>query len=82
MRRVRYVTHRRNKWRFNMVITIDRIEKDTLVIELADGQMIDVPRALIPDAQEGFIYDIKKIDLEMGNRKQRIERKMNKLFNE
>lgn len=65
-----------------MVITIDRIEKDTLVIELADGQMIDVPRALIPDAQEGFIYDIKKIDLEMGNRKQRIERKMNKLFNE
>lgn len=33
-----------------MVITIDRVEKDTLVIELADGQMIDVPRALIPDA--------------------------------
>lgn len=65
-----------------MVITIDRIEKDTLVIELADGQMIDVPRALIPDAQEGFIYDIKKNELETQTRKQRIERKINKLFND
>lgn len=66
--------------RCNMMITIDRIEKDKLVLELADGQMIDVPRALIPDAQEGFIYDIKKNDLEMKTRRQRIEGKMNCLF--
>lgn len=63
-----------------MVITIDRIEKDTLVLELADGELIEVPRSLIPDAQEGFIYDIKKNELETQTRAQRIKEKINNLF--
>lgn len=63
-----------------MVITIDRVEKDMLVVELADGQMIDVPRALIPDAQEGWVYNIEKNESEIQTRTQRIEEKMNKLF--
>lgn len=63
-----------------ITITIERVEKDTIILELADGKLIEVPRALIPDAQEGFIYEIKKNASETQKRIQRIEEKINNLF--
>lgn len=63
-----------------MIITVDRIEKDRIILELTDGQMIEVPRALIPGAQEGAIYSIKKENKEQQTRRQRIEEKAKKLF--
>lgn len=53
-----------------MKFTVERIEKDTLILELGDGKLIEVPRALIPDAQEGAVYEIKKSALEMQIRTQ------------
>lgn len=44
----------------NMVITIEQIEKDTLVLELGEEKLIEVRRALISGTQESLIYDIKK----------------------
>lgn len=64
-----------------MIFTVDRIEKDRIILEPEDGQMIEVPRALIPNAQEGFIYSIKKENKEQQTRRQRIEEKAKKLFN-
>lgn len=63
-----------------MKFTIERIEKDTLILELGDAKLIEVSCALIPDAQEGAVYEIKKDDSEMQTRRQRIEEKTKRLF--
>ena len=41
-----------------MQVTVDRIEEDYIVLELEDGNIIDVPKELIPGAKEGDIVDI------------------------
>ncbi len=63
-----------------MKITIDRIENDRFVIELPDGQVLDVPRALFSDASEGDIYRIEKDEVETEVCCKRIQAKMNRLF--
>lgn len=45
--------------RDNMKFTIKQIEKNMLVLTLGYEKPIEVCRALIPDTQEGLIYDIK-----------------------
>jgi len=63
-----------------MIITIDRIENNIIVAELPDGQFIDFPGKLFPDANEGDVYTIKKDVAETDIRRKRINEKMNKLF--
>ena len=41
-----------------MQVVVDRIEGDYLVLELEDGNIIDVKKELIPNAKEGDIIDI------------------------
>ena len=61
-------------------ITIDRIENGVAVAELPNGQMINVPGALFPDAAEGDVYTIEKDAAEAEIRRKRINEKMNRLF--
>ena len=63
-----------------MKITIDRIENNIAVVELPDGQIIDLPIALFPDAAESDVYTIEKDKNETETRRKRIEDKMNRLF--
>ena len=43
-----------------MKVTIDRIENDTVVLELQNGKTINAPRQLFENAMEADIYIIKK----------------------
>ena len=64
-----------------MRIIIDRIEGDFAIVELPSGQMIDCPRAMLPDnAKEGSILNIT-VDEEATNDKlQKVIERMNELF--
>lgn len=63
-----------------MRVVIDRIENDRAVVELPDGQMMQLPAALFPHAAEGDVYTIEKDPSETDERRRRIENKMSKLF--
>ena len=64
-----------------MTITIDRFEGDYAVVELPDGNMSDMPKALLPpEAKEGDIIDISINADETDNRKKRIKGLMNNLW--
>lgn len=64
-----------------MKLIIDRFEGDFAVVELPDGQMVDCPKALLPDkAKEGSILNII-VDEEATNTKlKKVTERMNKLF--
>ena len=64
-----------------MRIIIDRLEGDFAIVELPSGQMIDCPRAMLPDsAKEGSILNIT-VDEEATNDKlQKVTERMNELF--
>lgn len=64
-----------------MRVIIDRFEGDYAVVELPDMSMVDMPKQLVPEgAQEGDILSIE-IDLdETKNRKERIRKLMDDLW--
>ena len=64
-----------------MRIIIDRIEGDFAIVELPSGQMIDCPRAMLPDnAKEGSIINITVDENATSEKLQRVTERMNKLF--
>ena len=63
-----------------MRVVIDRIENDRAVVELPDGQMMQLPAALFLHAAEGDVYTIEKDPSETEERRRRIENKMQNLF--
>lgn len=63
-----------------MNIIIDKIEHDSVVIELPTGQTLVLPILLFPDATEGDVYCIEKNSAETEQRRKRIRTKMNQLF--
>jgi hypothetical protein len=63
-----------------MKVTIDRIENDTVVLELQNGKTINAPRQLFENAMEADIYIIKKDCAGAKTRHSRITKKINKLF--
>lgn len=62
-----------------MQVVVDRIEGDYLVLELEDGNIIDVKKELIPNAKEGDIIDIS-INEEAKERCKEVEKLMDDLF--
>lgn len=64
-----------------MKVIIDRFEEGFAVVELDAGNMVNMPRALLPqEAKEGDVIDIS-IDLsETEKRKKSIASLMNNLF--
>ena len=58
-----------------MEVIIDRFEGDFAIVELDNREMIDLPKKLVPDdAREGDILEIKVNKEETQNRKERIEK--------
>ena len=68
------------KGKLIMKITIDRIESGVIIAELPDGQTLNLPGALLPEAAEGDIYNIEKDTAEGAARKEKIEKQMGRLF--
>lgn len=63
-----------------MEVIVNRIEGNYLILELENGNVIDVPKELIPEAKEGDIVNIT-IDKEKTKRKkEEIENLINSVF--
>ena len=63
-----------------MQVTVDRIEEDYIVLELEDGNIIDVPKELIPGAKEGDIVDIYINKDEREEKEEEVKKLMDDLF--
>ena len=63
-----------------MQVTVDRIEEDYIVLELEDGNIIDVPKELIPGAKEGDIVDIYINKDERETKENEVMKLMDDLF--
>ncbi len=63
-----------------MQVTVDKLEGDYLVVELASGEMVNIPKKLVPKAQEGDIIDIKINPEATKKQAQKIKNLMDDLF--
>ena len=63
-----------------MQVTVDRIEEDYIVLELENGDIIDVPKELIPEAIEGDIVDIYINKEERKIKEEEVKKLMDDLF--
>ncbi len=63
-----------------MQVKVDRIEEDYIVLELEDGNIIDVPKELIPGAKEGDIVDIYINKDEREKKEEEVKKLMDDLF--
>jgi hypothetical protein len=62
-----------------MQVIIDRFEGNFAVVELANQEMIDVPKVLFPNAKQGDVIDISINHNETDKRKKKINDLFNKL---
>ena len=63
-----------------MQVIIDRFEGEYAVVELEEGEFVNLPKVLVPSASEGDVINIT-IDKELTNkRKEKVINLMNNLF--
>lgn len=63
-----------------MQVIIDRFEGNFAVVELPTGTFVDLPKELVPDAQEGDIIDITINHQATEAQAERIQKLMDELF--
>ena len=64
-----------------MKITIDRFENDIAVVETENGDILNIPKLLLPsDAKEGSIVHITVDESETEVRRAEMKKKMNGIF--
>lgn len=63
-----------------MHITIDRFEGDFAVVETENGEIYNLPRALVPDAKEGDAVRITVDAQQTQTQKEEIDSLMDELF--
>ena len=63
-----------------MQVIVDRLDEDYIVLELEDGNIIDVPKELIPGAKEGDIVDIYINKDEREKKEEEVKKLMDDLF--
>jgi len=64
-----------------MKVVIDRFEGDYAIVELDDMSMVNMPKQLIPkNAKEGDIISIEIDNNETNERKKRIKKLMDNLW--
>ena len=64
-----------------MKFIIDRFEGNFAVVELSTGQMINCPKAMIPDnAKEGSVLEISIDEVATDDKMKKVTERMNKLF--
>lgn len=64
-----------------MKFTIDRFEEEFAIVELANKEMISIPRSILPiEAKEGDIISVSVEQGETEERRKRIQSKFDRLF--
>lgn len=63
-----------------MEVIVNRIEGDYLVLELKNGNIVDVPSELIPEAKEGDIITISINKEKTNKRKDEIQDLVDYIF--
>ena len=64
-----------------MKITVDRFENDIAVVETENGDILDMPKLLLPpNAKEGSIVRITVDESETEMRRAEMKKKMNGIF--
>lgn len=63
-----------------MQVIIDRFEGNFAVVELPTGTFVDLPKELVPDAQEGDMIDITINHEATEAQAERIQKLMDELF--
>lgn len=63
-----------------MKVIIDRIEGNFAVVEISKGKMITVSKELFAGATEGDVVEIKVLKKETKERKKKIEKLMDNVF--
>ncbi len=63
-----------------MKVIIDRFEGDYAIVELDEGKILELPKELIPEAEEGDVINIEILKEETNKRKEQIKNKVNQLF--
>lgn len=63
-----------------MKVIIDRFEGEYAVVEIAIGKFVNIPKILIPNANEGDVIKIEVDKNETEKRKKHIQDLMNNVF--
>ncbi len=63
-----------------MEVIVNRIEGNYLVLELEDGNIVDVPKELIPEAREGDIIRISIDKEETDKKKEEMQELVDSVF--
>lgn len=63
-----------------MRVILDRYEGDYAVVELESGELVNMPRILAMNAEEGDIIELRILEKETDERKAYIQNLANQLF--
>ncbi len=63
-----------------MQVIVDRIEKEKIVVEIAEGQIAYIDQKLLPDVQEGDVIDLTINKEATKKRKNKIDKLVDELF--
>ena len=60
---------------------VDRFENEYAIVELDNGEFIDIPKKVLPpDVSEGSIIEVTTLSDETNVRRTEMKKKMNSLF--
>ena len=60
---------------------VDRFENEYAIVELDNGEFIDIPKKVLPpDASEGSIVEVTTLSDETNVRRTEMKKKMSSLF--
>lgn len=60
---------------------VDRFENEYAIVELDNGEFIDIPKKVLPlDASEGSIIEVTTLSDETNVRRTEMKKKMSSLF--
>lgn len=64
----------------NLKVILDRFEEDFALVELENKEIVNIPRILVSEAEEGDIIEIRICKEETKQRQEEIEKIANDLF--
>lgn len=63
-----------------MKVILDRYEEDYAVVELKNGELVNIPKILLENAEEGDIIEIRVLKKETDERKNYLQGLADQLF--
>ena len=68
------------KGEVNLKVILDRFEEDFALVELENKEIVNIPRILVSEAEEGDIIEIRICKEETRQRQEEIEKIADDLF--